>query len=558
MQLFVNGKIWQWPATPNGPREWATWMLVGDDGAIAAVGSDASPPCDVPPQHVVDLEGAVVLPGLHDSHIHTYYMGESAEFLNLTGCSSFEDLAERLRRYDERYPDKAWIVGFGWEQDKLSPSARYPSRHDLDAIVRGRPILLHRACWHIAVVNTKAFEVAGVDVTKTEFDVTAGTVDVDERGATGILREAAVGLVSEHTSESSDAVRIKYIRNSLQKCVSHGLTAIHTNDYNAWHLYSKIQSESGLPVRVYLTPLIGELKKPEIPPPGSRDGLLSCDRIKIFSDGSLGAETAALRMPYKGTSNTGILFSSQEELTKQVADAHSAGYRLEIHAIGDRAAEQVLKALKDAGVTPDRRPLLTHCQILGDDLITTMREQGVIGNIQPSFTITDASFVRKRLPESMLPFSYCWKTMIQRGIVCAGGSDAPIETCNPFQGIYDAMFRCKPAAPQDTFLPDERLTFDEALRIYTVNGAFACMEDKRLGQLAKGFRADFVVLRRDAVANPEALLDSDLVRSVWVDGKKTYEFDPQRAAQLAAENDFSESLLPGKNGQIRICRCCRR
>ncbi|KAJ0405591.1 hypothetical protein ATCC90586_000368 [Pythium insidiosum] len=543
-QLFVNGKIWQWPATPSDARAWASWMLVGDDGAIAAVGSD-TPPSDGTTTTIVDLQGAVVLPGLHDSHIHAYYMGESAEFLNLTGCASFDDLADRLRRYDERYPDKAWIVGFGWEQDKLSPSARYPSRHDLDAVVKGRPVLLHRACWHIAVVNTKAFEVAGIDVTKSSFDVTAGTVDVDEQGATGILREAVI-------------VRMKYIRNSLQKCVSHGLTAIHTNDYNAWHLYSKIQSESGLPLRVYLTPLIRELNTPEIPRPGSKDGLLSCDRIKIFSDGSLGAETAALRMPYKGTSNTGILFNSDEELKKQVADAHSAGYRLEIHAIGDRAAEQVLKALKDAGVAPNNRPLLTHCQILGDDLITTMREQGVIGNIQPSFTITDASFVRKRLPDSMLPFSYCWKTMIERGVVCAGGSDAPIETCNPFQGIYDAIYRSKPSEPQDTFLPNERLTFDEALRIYTVNGAFACMEDRRLGQLTEGYRADFVVLRRDAVSNHEALLDSDLVQSVWVDGKKTYEFDPQRAAQLLAENDFSESLLPGKNGQIRICSCCRR
>ncbi|TMW55787.1 hypothetical protein Poli38472_010669 [Pythium oligandrum] len=549
--LFTNGKIWQWTG------EYAAWMHVDADGTIKQVGAQETPiPAD-PTAQVVDLDGALVLPGLHDSHIHAYYMGESAEFLNLSGCSSFEDFNERLRQYDAKYPDKSWVVGFGWEQDTLSASARYPSRHDIDAVVRDRPVLLHRACWHIAAVNTKALEIAGVDITKKTHDLASGTIDVDEQGATGILREAAVELVTKHTNEESDAVRIKYLRHSLEKCVSHGLTGIHTNDHNAWHLYSQIQQESGLPLRVYLTPLIDELKNPSTPKPGSKVGLLSCDRMKIFSDGSLGAETAALRTPYLGTSNTGILMDTNEALIKKVSDAHKDGYRLEIHAIGDRAAEQVLMALKEADVPPEKRPIMTHCQILGDDLLTQMQTQGVIGNIQPSFTITDAAFARKRLPESMIKYSYCWKTMMQRGIVCAGGSDAPIETCNPFQGMYDAIYRAKPTEPDQVFLPEECLTFEEALEIYTKNGTFAAMADHQLGQLKPGYLADFVVLRRDVTQDHKAMLDSDLVHSVWVNGKKTYAYDPQRAANASA-TDFSQSSLPGKNGQIRICRCCRR
>jgi predicted amidohydrolase YtcJ len=198
-RLFVNGRVWQWGAPA------AAWMLVDDSGAIAQVGGEASPPPADGAVETVDLHGALVLPGLHDSHIHAYYMGESAEFLNLTGCSSFDDFSNRLREYDLKYPDKAWIVGFGWEQDKLSADARYPSRHDLDAVVRGRPVMLHRACWHIAVVNTKALEIAGVDAAQTTpHTVASGTIDVDERGATGILREAAVGLVTKHTNETSD------------------------------------------------------------------------------------------------------------------------------------------------------------------------------------------------------------------------------------------------------------------------------------------------------------------------------------------------------------------
>lgn len=219
----------------------------------------------------------------------------------------------------------------------------------------------------------------------------------------------------------------------------------------------------------------------------------------------------------------------------------------------------MLLALREAGVTPAKRAILTHCQILGDDLLTQMNAQGVIANIQPSFTITDASFARKRLAPSVLAYSYCWRTMLARGIVCAGGSDAPIETCNPFQGIYDAIYRHKPGQPHDVFLPDEALTFAQALALYTTNGAFAASEETRLGQLAPGFLADFVVLRRDVSTDHDALLDPDVVESVYVQGSRTYEFDP--AARTSSEQafDFTQSSLPGKNGQhVRICRCCCR
>lgn len=215
-------------------------------------------------------------------------------------------------------------------------------------------------------------------------------------------------------------------------------------------------------------------------------------------------------------------------------------------------------ALQKANVGAEKRAIITHCQILGEDLLVKMKDQGVIANIQPSFTITDASFARKRLAEEVLTYSYCWKTMMQRGIVCAGGSDSPIETCNPFQGIYDAMYRHKPGQPQDVFLPDEKLTFDEALEIYTKNGAYAAMEETRLGQLAPGFLADFVVLQKDVTQDHEALLNADLVKSVWVNGKKTYSSDQQVQVKDPAF-DFSQSSLPGKNGpHIRICRCCCR
>jgi predicted amidohydrolase YtcJ len=184
MKAFMNGKIWQWGSSSSaGP--FAQWMTVNDEGLVAAVGRGAPPAAE----ETRDLQGALVLPGLHDAHVHVSMLGESAEWLDLSGCKSFEDFGDRLRSYDARYPSKAWVVGVGWAQDELSEGARYPTRHDIDAVIGDRPVLLHRACWHIAVVNTKALEVAGVDVEATSHDMQHGAIDVDEAGATGILRE---------------------------------------------------------------------------------------------------------------------------------------------------------------------------------------------------------------------------------------------------------------------------------------------------------------------------------------------------------------------------------
>lgn len=201
-KLFVNGKIWQWKEPSDVSEErhaFAEWMLVSDEGKILQIGSGTPPSASSdasPAPQTENLDGALVLPGLHDSHIHAYYMGESDEFLNLTGCTSFEDFAERLGKYDAAYPEKAWVVGFGWEQDQLSSAARYPSRYDIDAVIKDRPVLLYRACWHIAAVNTKALEIAGIDITQKVHTVESGTIDVDDHGATGILRES----VSAHVS----------------------------------------------------------------------------------------------------------------------------------------------------------------------------------------------------------------------------------------------------------------------------------------------------------------------------------------------------------------------
>lgn len=211
------------------------------------------------------------------------------------------------------------------------------------------------------------------------------------------------------------------------------------------------------------------------------------------------------------------------------------------------------------GIKPERRPILTHCQVLGSDLIQEMKDLGVIADIQPSFVITDTSFVKKRLEESILPYSYCWKRLMNSNIICAGGSDAPIENCNPFQGIYDAMFRCEPGQMSEEFLNHEEcLSFVEALLMYTKNGAFTVMDEHHLGEIKSTFKADFVVLQEDVTEDHSKLRNTNLVDSVWVDGIERFNANENRFEEVESNFNlqFRKSDLGGKNGRIGFCPCC--
>ncbi|KAF0696915.1 Aste57867_12361 [Aphanomyces stellatus] len=569
--LFANALVWQWsprqaggpPSAPRAFAGFASWFTTDGD-RITHVGH-GDIPLSVLDEHkaeVVDLDGQLVLPGLHDSHIHLYHMGEVAHYVDLRGAASFDDLHARVAAHAAKYPDVDWLVGFGWEQDKLASPARYPTRADLDAISSTRPIYLWRTCYHIATVNSAALAKAGLDIVPHPAwaNVPGGVVDLDAQGLpTGILRESAVNLVQKYILEQSDDIRTKYLQIGLQTALEFGLTAVHTNDAHCLPLYRQLQAKGELPIRVYMTPDQHELEDATtgaLGPP-IKDELITVDRVKLFGDGSLGAETAALRAPYRDSTNTGVLMETDAEMARKIHVANAAGYRVEIHAIGDRAAAQVLDAMgRIKGID---RPIMTHCQILGPDLIAKMAALGVVANIQPSFVVTDATFASKRLPQALLPYSYCWQTMVGAGVVCAGGSDAPIETSNPFQGMYDAIHR---AAPLDD--PRECMTFTEALQLYTLNGgqrfsfvaapcAFAAKEETRLGDLASGFQADFVVVKYNLLETPEKLLAPDLLQRVYVQGRLRYDSIDGPKQPLAMQ----AAGLPGKNGKIRICRCCR-
>jgi len=440
----------------------------------------------------------------------------------------------------------------------------------VDAVVAESPVFLWRACYHVAVANTAALRLAGI--TAETADPAGGSIDRDEQGRpTGLLREKAAGMVEALILESAERRR-QYVEVGLDYCLRMGLTCVQTNDERCWSTYKQLADESKLPLRVFLTIMHAEMGMEGQPVAGQEHGpLLSCHRIKMFADGALGAETAALTQPYvhrcahtqhshshaeehaadgQGKrDNYGILIYSQESMDEKVRRAHELGYRIEMHVIGDRAAEMAVQALKAAAIPPTARPILTHCQVLSASLLRDMAALNVVADIQPQFATTDCRWVDDRLSPSLQRYAYIWRTLKEGGIRCAGGSDSPIEVPSPFEGMHAAIFRPRrqyrdmrqhrddwlqlrrdsaglTEAERDerlrewcggSWVREECLDVRQALELYTADGAYCAGKESELGVLAVGYMADFVVVDCDFVRDPHALLFA-AAEEVWVAG----------------------------------------
>ncbi|ELU03691.1 hypothetical protein CAPTEDRAFT_206365 [Capitella teleta] len=537
--LVVNAQIWS--GKIGGDFSWMRYNP--SSGYITEVGRGAPPPKETATK-VKDFHGKRIFPGFHESHLHLGHLGNLLCSLDLHGCNSIEKLQTKLQDYMAKNPS-GWVVGNNWEQDVLG---RYPTKEDLDAVSGDRPVFLHRVCHHIGIGNSKALQLAGVG--KDTPDPDGGAVDrypsehPKAGEPTGILRENACKAIRELTRPNSAQVT-EHLGIALAQCIRNGVTSAHSCEVQSWNEFKSLVDSSRLPIRIFYSAFYDSKDSGNFPKAGEKHGdLLSCDRIKLFSDGALGVGTAFLSQPYRGRAERGIPLHTEEELLRLVKEATASGYRLEVHAIGDAAAEMVIEAMEKADVTPEKRPILTHCQILRKELIPRMKSLGMIANIQPQFVPTDARWVDRFLPDGLMDCIYPWKTLTDAGIMCAGGSDAPVEHATPLQGIYDAIFRPSGRDEEGNRIPfksviyisfksedntgadfrsDEKLSVTEAIDLYTKNGAYATLEEHRLGQIRPGYFADFVVIdsEKDVVDFPE-YFQKATVADVYVAGQPKF------------------------------------
>lgn len=461
----------------------------------------------------IDLSGKTVLPGFIDTHVHGASLGRTLSRINLRETKSIKDIQRKVKEWAKKTPEKQWIIGRGWDQDRLAEH-RYPSRFDLDQAVPNQPVFLLRVCGHLAVVNSRAMRIAGIN--KQTKAPQGGLIDLDpETGEpNGVIRENTLNLIYNALPRSSKENLKDVCLLACQRMVEEGITTAHwiIGSASEMRTLQRLNDSDLLPLRVYAVIPVEHLRNlAELGlSTGFGDEKIRIGSVKILADGSLGARTAALREPYQDAPETkGMLLYSQKQLEYLMKKAHAANLQLAIHAIGDRTIEIVLKTLQRVlrkMPKENHRHRLEHVSVLDQTSIRKMKEMKVIASVQPHFVVSDF-WITDRLGETRARGAYAFKSLFKEGVLAMGGSDAPVEPVSPMLGIYAAVAR-------KTF-PRERLTIDEALRLYTINAAYGSFEEERKGSITKGKLADLVVLSQDPYkTTPQQLKRIDIEMTI--------------------------------------------
>jgi len=522
--VLYNGNIHT--MDPSHPR--ATALAIAGN-RIVAVGDDAEMRALLGRDgQAVNLEGRTAVPAFTDSHLHFMSWGLSLRQIDLAGVPALEEALGRVAARAEATPAGQWLTGRGWDHS-LWRGGGFPTRHDLDGVAPHHPVWLRRKCGHAGWANSRALALAGV--TAATPDPPGGAIEHDAGGEpTGILKDTAMDLVSSLIQEPTLAEAAEAIQAATAAAHRHGLVNVHTMEGPAaFRAFQHLHAGGELQMRVLIQ--IPEENLEAAVRLGLRSGLgderLRIGGVKIFADGALGARTAAMLAPYEGyPGDRGIVIADGGALTAMVRQASRAGLAAFVHAIGDRANRDVLDAVeasRRAGEGLHLRHRIEHVQILHPDDVPRLARLGVVASMQPLHATQDM-LLADALWGDRCAGAYAWRSVLDSGAVLAFGSDAPVEDLSVIAGIHAAVTRRRPdgSPGPEGWIPQERLSAEEALRAYTVGAAYAGGEEAIKGSLSPGKLADVAVLSRDILAiPPDEILETEVVATL-LDGRFVY------------------------------------
>jgi len=528
-KIFIKGNVYTVDkffskasaiAVRGGNIMWAG----ADDQAEKYIGSGTA---------VVDLDGLTVLPGLIESHMHVLMYGEKLMNIDCFGKTKTEILREVKTAYENACPGQ-WITGAGWDETKWA-GKKLPAKEELDEVSPDIPVFLTRVCTHLSWANSAALMVAGIDG-KTA-DPAGGEIHRTPSGdATGVLVDTAANIVQRLAPPMEGLRREKAYILAQSDLLANGFTAVH--DLALWEPYDMNSIkfiarlyEKGL-MKISISSYISAEHAEEIyelgPFSGAFGGKFSMRGVKIFADGSLGARSAWLLDDYADRSgHRGNCRYSDEELYAMMYEARKNGFQITTHAIGDAANNQVIniydRLLKNLPEPADHRLRIEHAQILRRDDMKRLLELGVIPSMQFTQCTSDIGMTEKRIGDSRLEGTYAWRELIDGGAVIPGGSDAPVELINPFHGIYAAVSRKnRSGQPDGGWRPEQKITRKEAIRAFTIWGAYASFEERIRGSIEIGKKANLTIIDRDVMSCPEEEIKDTNVVATILSGEKAY------------------------------------
>ncbi|WP_144463529.1 amidohydrolase [Siminovitchia fortis] len=519
--IFTNGKIYT--LDKNQPF---VESVVVENGNILDLGAheDMMLQWGREGTKIVDLQEKMATPGLIDSHMHLSGVAFQFLDLNLTGVTSKREMIEKIReRANVTSPGK-WLTGLGFDEN-LFDDGEMPTIQELDEAAPHCPVFIKRICHHAFLVNSKALEMANYH---PSMEVPTGgsiVLDPDTKKPTGLLLESASTLITDRMPEKTYEELKHGLSLAMEYAMKSGLTSIHTNDPRylggldqTYKMYDELlnQERKGLRCNLLIDyPFLDRLKETGMYA-GYGNDTLQIGAVKIFADGAFGGRTALLSEPYLDASGKyGEAMHDQETLFQMVKEARDHSMPVAIHTIGDQAVENVLQVLEQFPSVKHRDRII-HVSLLREDLIRRLAKPSLVADIQPRFVVGDYPWVQDRLGKERIKYLYAWKSLLSAGVMCAGGSDAPVEPVDPLLGIHAAVTQRHPRETHNGWNEKEKLSMREALEVFTIGGACATNEEGRKGTIAPGKLADMTVFSRDLfeIEHPDELLDTEIEMTV--------------------------------------------
>lgn len=503
------------------------------DGKISYLGNENE---NIESKEKIDLNGKTVLPGFADTHIHVFEYANQKRSVNLFNVSSVKEIQEKCKEhYTKKGLKKGWLIGNGWSQNFFTDGRDFLYKKDLDEISTEYPIVLTRACVHVAVANSKALELILNSSYSEEF---MPFIDIEN----GILKEGAVAIHNKLIEKEDIEDIKKFILDAHRDLLAAGITQVHSADLftlvpeEDWKkmikAYEELDAENKLKVKTYEQCMFMTYKYfEEFAESGYTTGkgseFFKIGPLKIIADGSLGARTAYMVEPYSDDKNTsGLLTHSIENLRKFFEKAKLHNMQIAVHAIGDKAAELIVDLIneynKDNLNNPNRDGLV-HAQILSEKALEKMKKGNVTAYVQPVFIDDDMIIAEDRLGSERIKYSYAWKKMIDNGLLISGGSDSPVVSFNIMENIYFAVTRKNiHGEPRNGWQPQEKLSVDQAIKLFTKNAAYHSFDEKIKGTLEIGKVADLVVLNENIYKVKEDEIKDIKIDMTIVDGNIVY------------------------------------
>ena len=518
-----DARVW----TGNAGQPWAQ-AIASQGDRIIAVGSNEDIDALIDDQtEVISVPGSMLVPGFIDTHVHFIAGGAGLASVQLRDAATPEEFANRIGTFAETVEPGDWIMYGDWDHEMWG--GELPRRDWIDDVTPDNPVWVFRLDGHMALANSKALELAGVDADTP--DVAGGEIVRYEDGRpTGVLKDNAMALVEAAVPASSSSQLDQEAMAAMQHFAARGITTVH--DMAGWQsleTYRRAHRRGEMLTRIYsVVPLRDWARmRDEVADNGTGDNWLRIGGLKGFMDGSLGSHTAAMLEPFADApDDRGFLINELDDMREWITGADAAGLQVMVHAIGDSAIRDLLDIFLDvveANGEKDRRFRMEHAQHIHPDDIERFAIQNIIAAMQPYHAVDDGRWAEKVIGAERAKTTYAFRSLLDAGAKVAFGSDWTVAPASPVEGIHAAVTRrtIDGANPRG-WVPGQKVSVEQALHAYTTVGAFASFDEDNRGMLKPGMLADFVLIDRDLTAvEPDTLRDARILRTV-VGGKVVF------------------------------------